>query len=140
MAERICSIDHCSSPHYGRGFCNKHYKRWRKFGSPDAVKRVVGDDSARLTACSTPGPVPAGRPDLGPCTLWTGVLTHDGYGQVRVDGRTTVAHRWAWELAGRQIPADMELDHLCHVRHCVRLTHLEVVTHAENMRRRHLKE
>jgi 5-methylcytosine-specific restriction endonuclease McrA len=26
VTDRICSVDECSQPHYGRGFCVKHYK------------------------------------------------------------------------------------------------------------------
>lgn len=65
------------------------------------------------------------------CWIWTG-YTVKGYGQV--GGRP--AHRVAYEREHGQIPAGMEVDHLCRVPLCVNPDHLEPVTRAENMRRR----
>ncbi len=66
------------------------------------------------------------------CWLWKASLNRDGYGHVRVDGKTWLAHRYAYALANGAIPSGLTLDHLCRVRHCVRPDHLEPVTHAEN--------
>lgn len=66
-----------------------------------------------------------------PCTLWTGRLNEDGYGTIGV----RLAHRAAWEGARGPIPPGLELDHLCRVRSCIALDHLEPVTKAENRRR-----
>jgi hypothetical protein len=35
MTPRLCSVAGCPKPHYGRGWCRLHYKRWRKFGDDD---------------------------------------------------------------------------------------------------------
>ncbi len=40
---RTCSIDGCENSHFGHGYCNKHYKRWRKTGDP-AIARPYGVD------------------------------------------------------------------------------------------------
>jgi hypothetical protein len=29
-----CTIEDCGNRAFGHGFCNKHYKRWRKYGDP----------------------------------------------------------------------------------------------------------
>lgn len=34
MPDRTCSVDGCESPLECRGWCNKHYLRWRKYGDP----------------------------------------------------------------------------------------------------------
>ena len=34
MAQRTCSINDCDKPTVGRGWCRKHYTRWRKHGDP----------------------------------------------------------------------------------------------------------
>src|SRR5688572_24296125 len=82
------------------------------------------------------GPVPEHCPDLGPCLLWTGALSDTGYGSIKGDDRKTVAaHRFAWEQEHGPIPADLEPDHLCRVRSCVRVAHMELVTHRINMAR-----
>lgn len=69
------------------------------------------------------------------CWLWQGARNDKGYAQVRADGRTQYVHRLQYELVNGPIPADREIDHLCRVRHCVRESHLEAVTHRENQRR-----
>lgn len=84
------------------------------------------------------GPVPEHRPKLGRCWLWTGAPTaRGGYGLIGAGGtRNQVrAHRFSYELLVGPIPAGLEIDHLCRVHLCVRPTHLEAVTHAENVRR-----
>ena len=70
------------------------------------------------------------------CWLWTGSGDSNGYGQIRVAGRTIQAHRFTYsELVGT-IPAGMVIDHLCHNRRCVNPEHLEVVTQQVNSWRR----
>lgn len=34
MSKRICSIDGCENPFLARGWCNKHYIRWKNHGAP----------------------------------------------------------------------------------------------------------
>lgn len=34
MREPTCSLPDCGGKTVGRGYCNKHYKRWRKHGDP----------------------------------------------------------------------------------------------------------
>lgn len=66
------------------------------------------------------------------CWLWLGSLNSGGYGQYWLpDGTRIVAHRYAYG----DVQQGMELDHLCRVRRCVRPSHLEEVSHLENMRR-----
>lgn len=72
----------------------------------------------------------------GTCWLWTGARSRDGYGKFSAKTGVTVnAHRLIYELVMGPIPEDLELDHLCRVRHCVRPKHLEAVTHRENVDR-----
>lgn len=67
------------------------------------------------------------------CLIWTGRVGPDGYGRC---GHKS-AHRRVYEALVGPIPAGLELDHLCRTRLCVEPTHLEPVTHAENIRRRY---
>lgn len=70
------------------------------------------------------------------CWLWVKSLDDKGYGtQAKVDGRRLRPHQLAWELLVGPIPEGLELDHLCRVRRCCCVDHLEPVTHKVNLSR-----
>lgn len=73
------------------------------------------------------------------CMEWTAGLKSNGYGQFGVGRRATARklypHRVSYELLVGPIPKELEVDHLCKNRRCVQPDHLELVTHAENLRR-----
>lgn len=133
-----CRIEGCDEPLDGDGLCADHRRRLRVHGDPLAVVRVAGDTARRFWIhVDTNGPRSEHRPDLGCCWTWGSQLNAQGYGLISDAGRKRSAHRYAYELLVEPIPAGLDLDHLCLVRHCVKPTHLEPVTHAENMRRMH---
>ena len=75
------------------------------------------------------------EPNTG-CWLWAGAAaggcTESGrYGYY--GGRP--AHRVVYELLKGEIPAGLQLDHLCRCRFCVNPDHLEPVTPSENANR-----
>lgn len=73
----------------------------------------------------------------GDCWIWTGAKNSKGYGSVSNGfGSSVLAHRKSFELANGNIPAGLQIDHLCNTPPCVNPAHLEAVTGAENMRRR----
>jgi hypothetical protein len=78
------------------------------------------------------GPVPEYRPDLGPCWLWLRYVDPAGYGRFCLNLISAYAHGVAYTWANGPVPKDLELDHLCRIRHCVRPDHLEAVTHQVN--------
>lgn len=61
----------------------------------------------------------------------------DAYGHtgMRVDRRLRPTHCWAYEAWVGPIPDGTELDHLCRVPACCRPSHLDPVTHRENLLR-----
>jgi len=65
------------------------------------------------------------------CWFWTGAKSK-GYGQFKIDGRFRSVHRWAYEEFNGPVPGHSELHHLCGVKHCVRPSHLIVVTSQEH--------
>lgn len=84
------------------------------------------------------GPVPECCPELGPCWMWMGSRSGNGYGQISITGRRTAfAHRAMYQCLVGPIEPGLEIDHLCRNRLCVNPLHLEPVTHSENIRRAH---
>ncbi len=83
------------------------------------------------------GPVPAHRPDLGPCWLW--MLKRgepcDGYGSFKFRGQRFMAHRIAVRLVRGRIRLLWDPDHLCLLKCCVNPDHIEEVPHGVNVRR-----
>lgn len=69
------------------------------------------------------------------CWVWQRVTTQDGYGHLKRDGRTVLAHRVFYERVNGRIPEGMVIDHLCRNPTCVNPDHMEVVTRGENQRR-----
>lgn len=132
MGERICSIDGCEGPTVARGWCDKHYRRWRKHGDPLVTKRIIGDDEARFWSY-----VRKAGPDE--CWQWIGAICGaprgPGYGHLNIGGRPVMAHRYAYEQSIGPIPDGLVLDHRCRNQHCVNPAHLEPVTQRENVHR-----
>lgn len=125
--EGTCSIEGCNRSAKARGWCSAHYERWRNHGDPLVVDFIIGDDAARFWSHVE-------KTDT--CWLWTGALTGNGYGQIRLkDGSRHGVHRFAYELVVGPIPDGLYLDHICRVRNCVRPSHLEPVTPGENLLR-----
>lgn len=72
------------------------------------------------------------EPNSG-CWIWTGSITGPGYGTFCArKNLLMLAHRFSYVLHKGEIPAGLEIDHLCRVRCCVNPDHLEAVTHREN--------
>lgn len=74
------------------------------------------------------------RTDL--CWLWLGSHDRYGYGLFWINGRTALAHRIAWELSDGPIPEGLHILHRCNQPACVRVDHLYLGTHTDNMRDR----
>src|SRR6478609_9144381 len=89
--------------------------------------RTMADVPAVLEARSE-------REPMSGCQIWTGSFVTQGYGQVRVDGQTKMAHRLAWEICNGPIPKGMCVCHRCDVRSCINVSHMFLGSQAENRR------
>ena len=87
-----------------------------------------GEDTraARLEEKSMP------EPNSG-CIFYTGSLNRSGYGEIRHQRRTYLAHRAAWELERGPIPDGFHVLHKCDVPCCINVQHLFLGTDADNM-------
>lgn len=138
---KLCNIENCSNKIAARGWCWKHYARWRKHGDPLYVLKpkerpcdVSGcEDFAKSRGLCTRhylkfrkyGDPLAGKTyytDIeerfeaqtqwqGDCLVWTGSCTQDGYGYMSVNGKSKGVHRYVWELSNGPIPEGFDIDH-----------------------------
>lgn len=67
-----CTIEDCSSPHYGHGWCQRHYSRWRTTGDPLGLRRPT-----TKPRCSVDGCERASR-SRGWCTMHYSRWVHTG--------------------------------------------------------------
>lgn len=67
------------------------------------------------------------------CWLWIAHRTRDNYGEARIDGKTRLVHRYAYECAYGPIPAGLVVRHRCNCAQCVNPAHLCLGTHADNV-------
>ena len=74
---------------------------------------------------------------MSDCINWEHSKDKNGYGLLKVDGKTTRAHRAIWEAANSiKIPAGLWVLHKCDNPSCVNPEHLYVGTPTQNMQDR----
>ena len=81
------------------------------------------------------GEIPTSR-----CESWRGTRNTHGYGVIKKNKRTHMAHRHVWELANGPIPKGLYVLHRCDNRACVRIDHLFLGTAKDNSRDMVLKD
>jgi transcriptional regulator with XRE-family HTH domain len=134
---RGCAIPDCPAPHTARGWCWRHYQRWRKYGDPLAWRRAP------------PKPKPPSKrlpleqrfwshvsKQAGGCWLWSGSVTPHGYGRFSLGPtRVQLAHIFAYRLAHGPLLPGQVLTNQCWHPACVNPEHWQVSTKADVGRR-----
>ena len=131
MSDYTCSVDGCARRgNGGWGFCNMHYKRAKRTGSPGdaspARRWRTLEEAFALFSTSRDGD----------CLVWSGLKSAGGYGRITCGSDSFPAHRYAWERVNGSIPKGMVIDHMCWNRACVNIEHLRVVTQGQNLQNR----
>ncbi len=73
------------------------------------------------------------------CIEYLGANT-TGYGCMRVDGKTKLVHRLAWEVWRGPIPDGLNVLHHCDNPPCFNTAHLYLGTQSDNTRDRHARK
>lgn len=131
MGSEARRCEHCGAEHGQRRLTRS--KPGRRYCSRACYRAAA--PSRFWSHVDKAGPVPAHRPDLGPCWLWLGARRERGHGHCLIQGRFQPAHCVAYDELVGPVPDGMELDHLCRTPACVNPAHLEPVTGQENRRR-----
>lgn len=137
---RACSVDNCNNEFKAKGFCNKHYLRFKKHGDPLITLKdrdISWIDKFEKHVEFIP---------FLTCHLWGGSLTPNGYGQFEFKGKNCGAHRASYEIYKGEIPPGMSVLHDCQNngevrdnKSCVNPDHLFLGTQMDNMIDRDLK-
>ncbi len=118
----------CNGKHFGRGWCQAHYHRWRKHGDPNAGKAPKGEPYRHLQESVV-------KFSGAECLIWPYARDRVGYAKVYNNGRTHNAHRIVCETVHGSPPTEKhQAAHTCGNGHggCVNPNHLAWKTPVEN--------
>ena len=124
-----CKYDDCQSNAVGWGYCQKHYRRYMKYGSPEPKKYDQEPMEVRFWKF-------VNKLSKDECWNWIGNKMPKGYGRFSLGAKSQGsdgAHRVSWRIANkRDIPAGMHIMHSCDNPSCVNPKHLSIGTAKEN--------
>lgn len=130
MDHVVCYFEGCNKKRHIRGLCVGHYRQWKR-GNP--LKPLRFKRTRNTQPCIRFTEQPCSNPDLtGPCHVFSGSISPDGYGHVNADGKIVGVHRYVWELEYGAIIDGLVIDHACRNRACCNVNHLRLVTKHQN--------
>lgn len=128
MAEKFkpCSIGGCNDRAIRRGWCSRHYQRYRRHGDPTGGRTDEGAPMAWLAKALVEADAE--------CIRWPFSVNDGGYGVIRYEGRTQIVSRVVCEIAHGPAPSkDHDAAHSCNDRLCGNKHHISWKTREGNM-------
>ena len=132
MSFKGCSVSGCdgdaSSSALGRrGYCCRHYGRFKRNGDPLGGRTNQGELLRFVVEV-------AAKYSEDDCLLWPYGKSIAGYGGLQVENKRLGAHRLVCEIVhGPPSMEGMDTAHSCGVRSCVNPRHLRWATRSENL-------
>lgn len=134
MTAKLCSINGCERTQLCRGWCSRHYRRWRKHGDPTAGETWRGAPMEFLRA--------AVSAETDDCILWPYMTAPGGYPKVMHEGKSRTATQLVLQLSGKPRPSRkhfaLHAPVICHTPQCINKRHLRWGTEKENTQDRNL--
>ena len=129
---KTCSVENCTNKVTVKGWCNKHYQRYKTHGDPEFIKiREKNMSDEELLKWIRSKPQLKRNPETR-CKEWQRQKDKDGYGMIRYKGKMTKTHRLVWYLVKGNWPKGMLL-HSCDHPSCINLKHLREGSAQDNV-------
>jgi len=123
-----CGVPDCASPARTRGWCSKHYARWRKHGDPLKTTGAAHGEPGDFLSMAA---LYCGEA----CLIWPYARMKYGYGKIRIGRRVELVHRQICIAAHGPPPTEShQAAHSCGKGHkgCCNPNHLRWATPKEN--------
>ncbi len=143
LSTELCTFSECDKEPFAKGLCSGHYSQQRRGLELRPLRGRKGCTNRKSKDVSWAEHFDSQleKDWETRCHNWKGAV-NGGYGRLRENGENWYAHRFAWALAGNELPEfnptnpdAMELSHLCHNPLCCNVDHMVLETHAENLAR-----
>lgn len=127
VSKRKCTIAGCGGVHVGRGYCGKHWARWKSSGDPLRLQRTEKGLRAAFVQKAL------NFSSRGTCLLWPFKLGGKSYGTFSHNKRRVYVHQYLCAIRHGPPPtASHEVAHNCGNQLCVNPKHLRWATRTEN--------